>query len=213
MNLILAVPVGVRLALLFGCGVCAGGVVNWGVYRLACFARPISPWSPAAPEAPPRRWTDRIPLFGWLGLRRESGLHGTCFWLRPMLVELLAGVGCAWLYWWEVKKTGVPSWSVIPSKVQICPWMNSSMAAPDASKAEASSVLVGSSFALNAASPAASVTLEIDSTDRPPTRSICRPTRGPSTAEITSDAEKAANIQLLETPRSWPIGSAKIAGK
>ncbi len=62
-------------------------------------------------------------------------------------------------------------------------------------------------------SPAASVRLEIDSTDLPPTRSICRPTRGPSRADITSDAEKAAKIQLLETPRSCAMGSAKIAGR
>ena len=37
--------------------------------------------------------------------------------------------------------------------------------------------------------------------------------RGPSRAEITSAAEKAANTQLEETPRSRAIGSAKMAGK
>ena len=47
--------------------------------------------------------------------------------------------------------------------------------------------------------PAASIRLEIDSTDRPPTRSICRPMRGPSRAEITSEAEKAAKIQFGRT--------------
>jgi hypothetical protein len=62
-------------------------------------------------------------------------------------------------------------------------------------------------------SPAASVTLEIDSTDLPPTRSIWRPIRGPSSAEITSDAENAAKIQFEDTPISRPIGSARIAGK
>ena len=65
----------------------------------------------------------------------------------------------------------------------------------------------------SSASPAANVRLEADSTCRPPTRSICRPTRGPSRAAITSEAEKAANIQLLETPRSCAIGSARMAGK
>jgi hypothetical protein len=65
----------------------------------------------------------------------------------------------------------------------------------------------------SSASPAASVKLEIDSTDLPPTRSICRPTRGPSIADITSEAEKAAKIQFEDTPRSRAIGSAKIAGK
>ena len=53
----------------------------------------------------------------------------------------------------------------------------------------------------------------MDSTGRPPTRSICRPMRGPSKAEITSDAEKAAKIQFEETPRSREIGSARIAGR
>ena len=61
--------------------------------------------------------------------------------------------------------------------------------------------------------PAASTRLDIDSTDLPPTRSIWRPTRGPISAEITSAAEKAVNIQFEETPRSRAIGSARIAGK
>ncbi len=62
-------------------------------------------------------------------------------------------------------------------------------------------------------SPAASTRLDIDSTDLPPTRSICRPTRGPISAEITSDAEKAPNTQIDDTPRSRAIESARIAGK
>lgn len=65
----------------------------------------------------------------------------------------------------------------------------------------------------SSASPAASVKLEIESTDLPPTRSIWRPMRGPSRAEITSEAEKAAKIQFEETLRSRPIGSARMAGK
>ncbi len=63
------------------------------------------------------------------------------------------------------------------------------------------------------ASPAANIRLEIDSTGRPPNRSICRPMRGPSIAEITSEPEKAAKIQFEETPRSCAIGSARIAGR
>ena len=50
-------------------------------------------------------------------------------------------------------------------------------------------------------------------TERPPTRSICRPMRGPSMAEMTSDAEKAAKIPFEETPRSRAIGSARMAGR
>ena len=48
-----------------------------------------------------------MPIFGWLGLRRESKLHGRGFWIRPMLVELFSGVGLAVLYWWEVGQAGL----------------------------------------------------------------------------------------------------------
>ena len=64
---------------------------NLAIYRLAWYPRPISPWSRPDPSAPPRRVWDRLPIFGWLGLRREATLHGTGFWIRPMLLELLAG--------------------------------------------------------------------------------------------------------------------------
>ena len=114
MNLILAIPLEARVAALFVLGACLGGLVNLGVYRLAWHPRRISPWSLPSVEAPSRRKFDRIPVFGWLGLRREAGLHGTCFWVRPMLVELLCGAGLAALYWWEIghealQPGGVPS--------------------------------------------------------------------------------------------------------
>ncbi|NQT40505.1 MAG: prepilin peptidase, partial [Planctomycetes bacterium] len=73
----------------------------------AYFPRPISPWSAPDRKAPPRNWQDRIPLVGWLGLQRESSLHGTGFWVRPMLLETLLGVGLAALYWWETEAAGL----------------------------------------------------------------------------------------------------------
>jgi hypothetical protein len=54
---------------------------------------------------------------------------------------------------------------------------------------------------------------DAESACRPPTRSICRPTRGPSNPAITSDAEKAAKNQFEEMPRSRAIGSARMAGR
>jgi leader peptidase (prepilin peptidase) / N-methyltransferase len=42
-----------------------------------------------------------MPVFGWLGLRREADLHGPTFWLRPIAVELLSGLALAVLYAWE----------------------------------------------------------------------------------------------------------------
>ena len=102
MNFILSLPLEVRLAALFVLGACLGAAVNLAVYQLAWYPRPISPWSRPDPAAPPRRGWHRLPIVGWLGLRREAALHGPGFWIRPLLVEVLTGVGLAWLYWWEV---------------------------------------------------------------------------------------------------------------
>ena len=109
MNLILSTPMDVRLIVLFLLGACIGGAVNWAIYSLAWFPRPISPWSRPDPTAPPRRFADRLPIVGWFGLRRESFLHGQGFWLRPMLLEVFAGLGLAWLYWWEIGRAGLLS--------------------------------------------------------------------------------------------------------
>lgn len=115
LNLWLAIPWEVRLATLFVLGVMAGALANVAIYRLAWHCRPIDPWFAPAPEAPPRRWWDRIPIVGWWGLRREAALHGTGFWLRPMAVELFFGVALAGLYAWEVGRMGLvhplaPAW-------------------------------------------------------------------------------------------------------
>jgi prepilin signal peptidase PulO-like enzyme (type II secretory pathway) len=105
--LLAGIPLQFRLGGLFVLGVCLGCLVNLGVYRLAWNPRSISPWSNPPKGAPARRPDDRVPIFGWLGLRRESNLHGRGFWIRPMLVELLSGVGLAMLYWWEVGQGGL----------------------------------------------------------------------------------------------------------
>jgi len=96
-----------RLLLLFLVGLVYGSTVNWAVYSLAFRTRPISPWSAPAPEAPRRKWYDRLPAVGWLWLRRERHVHGTGFWIRPLVVELCCGVGLAALYWWEVDQQGL----------------------------------------------------------------------------------------------------------
>jgi leader peptidase (prepilin peptidase)/N-methyltransferase len=106
-QLIVAIPMEVRLAALSVLGVCIGSLLNLGIYRLAWHPRAISPWSWPDAKAPPRRLWDRLPVVGWLGLRREAALHGSGFWIRPMLVELLTGVGLAVLYWWEIDQQGL----------------------------------------------------------------------------------------------------------
>ncbi|MBN1911833.1 MAG: prepilin peptidase [Pirellulales bacterium] len=107
MNAILSIPWEYRLAVLFVLGTLLGSLANAGVYRLAWHPRRIGPWSPRDPKAPPRRWTDWLPIFGWLGLRREAPLHGTGYWVRPMLLELACGFGLMWLYYWETEALGL----------------------------------------------------------------------------------------------------------
>ena len=67
----------------------------------------ISPWLAAPTGLSRRTWADRVPLWGWFRLRRESHVHGRAFWIRPLLVELLTAVGCLLLYWLEVRDAGL----------------------------------------------------------------------------------------------------------
>ena len=88
-------------------GALLGGQLNRGIYRLAWQRRPIGPWSAPDPDAPCRRIWDRLPIVGWLGLRRESTIHGKLYWARPMFIEAASGLGAAVLYWWEVDQVAL----------------------------------------------------------------------------------------------------------
>lgn len=90
--------------LVFGVGLALGGAINWAIYTWAFYARAISPWSRPDPQAPPRHWSDRLPVIGWLGLRREAALHGRWFWLRPLLIELCFALFAVWL--WRLELAG-----------------------------------------------------------------------------------------------------------
>lgn len=107
MNALLAIPMEARLAGVFLLGTLLGSLANLGIYRLAWHPRPIGPWAAPDPAVPRRRLGDRLPIIGWLGLRRESALHGPGFWIRPLLVELAMGLGLAALYWWEIGRLGL----------------------------------------------------------------------------------------------------------
>ena len=82
-------------------GLALGSLVNWGIYALACDARPISPWSRSPAKGPPRHWTHFLPLIGWLLRLGESAVYGRGFWIRPLLLELALATGLAALYGWE----------------------------------------------------------------------------------------------------------------
>jgi prepilin signal peptidase PulO-like enzyme (type II secretory pathway) len=96
------IPPALQLILVFLVGVCAGSLVNWAIYALAWNPRPISPWSRLPLDGPHRHRGDRLPVLGWLRLRREAGLHGRGFWVRPLVLEIATGLALAALYWWEV---------------------------------------------------------------------------------------------------------------
>lgn len=101
MNAIAQLPFELRLIGLLAIGLALGSLVNWAIYAMAFDRRPISPWMTPHPKAPPRHWSDRLPIVGWWGLRREAKLHGPGFWLRPMLIEVALALGLPWLYAYE----------------------------------------------------------------------------------------------------------------
>ncbi len=94
-------------------GFIAGSLINAGIYALAWQSRPISPWQRPHTEAPPRRWRDLVPVFGWRGLAREEKLHGRGFWIRPVLVEICCGIGLPALYWWETTSHLAPPMPIL----------------------------------------------------------------------------------------------------
>ncbi|MEQ8837859.1 MAG: prepilin peptidase, partial [Lacipirellulaceae bacterium] len=100
-------PPTLALLLVFALGLALGGLVNWATYTLAWNPRPISPWSEPPEKVPPRTWLDRVPVYGWMRLSREAGVHGRVFWVRPLIVEMAMAVVLAWLYWWEVDQQGL----------------------------------------------------------------------------------------------------------
>ena len=104
-NTWIALPFGLRVAFLALLGIVLGAVGNFAIYNFAWFKRPIGPWSKPDPNAPERRVSDRIPILGWIGLKRESQIHGAGFWVRPMLIEV-AMLFAVPVYYWYVTQSG-----------------------------------------------------------------------------------------------------------
>lgn len=98
----LALPV--RFAILVVAGLIGGALANHVITTFAYFyPRPISPWGKGPEGGPPRRAADRIPVLGWFGLRRERSIHGTGFWIRPLLIELSMAAAIPILYHLETQ--------------------------------------------------------------------------------------------------------------
>jgi len=82
-------------------GIITGAVVNWAIYRLAWNKREIGPWSPVPESVNQRPALARIPILGWLLLRSESSVHGSGFWIRPVLIECCMGLFFAFFANWK----------------------------------------------------------------------------------------------------------------
>ena len=105
-NAIEAIALPWRLAALFVAGIVLGSIANAGIYRLGYRPRLLSPWLPGHPRDERSGWLDRLPIVGWIRLRRQSALHGRGWWMRPLSVELLTGLLVAGLYAWHVAALG-----------------------------------------------------------------------------------------------------------
>ncbi len=108
----------VRYLLIAMVGLAAGAFANYLIYSWAYFPRHISPWAPKHTQAPERKTLDRLPVVGWLGLRREASLHGRGFWIRPLLVELGVALVLPGLYWFETQSALLlPEWRRNPATI------------------------------------------------------------------------------------------------
>ena len=107
MQLLLAIPLPTRLAVVVVVAACAASLANAAIYQFAWHCRLRSPWQRKHDDVPARTWMDFVPIVGWWRLRREAQVHGAAHWVRPMLIELLFPLGMAWLYWWETEALGL----------------------------------------------------------------------------------------------------------
>ncbi len=103
MNVIEGIPFPLRLTALFLLGAVVGSQLNRAIHGWTRIPRQLGPWYKPPKGAPPRRGWDFLPLVGWWGMRREAGVHGSGFWIRPLLIEWATGAGFALLYWLEIK--------------------------------------------------------------------------------------------------------------
>jgi leader peptidase (prepilin peptidase)/N-methyltransferase len=101
-NLILALPIEVRMAALFVLGICAGTLMVAARERLA------DPTLKAGANG--RRGSEWLPLVGWWRWsQRITTSNGASGRRRQLLAELTLGFLFAGLYWWEIEERGFVS--------------------------------------------------------------------------------------------------------
>jgi len=83
-------------------GIIYAALVNWGIYQFSFHYQNFGPWSRTKPEGGSYTWLDRVPIYGWINLRRFEKQFGSYFWLRPLLIEIILPIFLAWLYYYEV---------------------------------------------------------------------------------------------------------------
>ncbi|NND99616.1 MAG: prepilin peptidase [Pirellulaceae bacterium] len=102
-NFWIGLPIALRFLLLALLGILGGAFSNYLIYTWCYFPRAINPWAPPHPDAPERHKIDRVPIIGWMALRREASIHGRGFWIRPILIELALAISLPALYWYETQ--------------------------------------------------------------------------------------------------------------
>lgn len=116
-----AIPIWILIPLLAIVGLVIGVFINWAIYAWAMFLdRRISPWQTPLEEESPREPSDKIPILGWWGRRRDSKIYGKAFWIRPMLIELAAMIAVPWFYLWQTN--GGLTDGLVPSATMAETW-------------------------------------------------------------------------------------------
>ncbi len=128
MNFWLGLDVAWQIGFIGVLGFLWGPIINWSIYNLAYFPRPISPWR----RNRFRESVDKdhqlatiivntstfslkhFPIIGWLAVRHEAPFHGALFWLRPFCIELFWPIFLAWLFWYEVSGNLLPALALPP---------------------------------------------------------------------------------------------------
>ena len=116
-------------------GILAGAIANHVITSWCWYRRPISPWlglvdwpwddaqREIVRNLPPRNWLDRIPIIGWLRLRRESPLFGRGFWIRPLLIECSMAITLPLMHHCWIAGQLLPAGLSAGVVAQLSPWM------------------------------------------------------------------------------------------